>query len=67
MRFYTTNALCLNSSIIEAISTKHFGLEDVEAGVIGKSFEYLIRKFSEGSGQSTGESPLVVELPATDE
>jgi len=43
------------SNLIEAISTKHLGLEDVEADIIGKSYEYLIRKFAEGSGQSAGE------------
>ncbi|MGY6555503.1 MAG: N-6 DNA methylase [Wenzhouxiangella sp.] len=43
------------SNLIEAISTKRLGLEDVEADIIGKSYEYLIRKFAEGSGQSAGE------------
>jgi type I restriction enzyme M protein len=41
--------------LIEAISTKRLGLSDVEADIIGKSYEYLIRKFAEGSGQSAGE------------
>ena len=43
------------SNLIEAISTKRLGLDDVEADIIGKSYEYLIRKFAEGSGQSAGE------------
>jgi type I restriction enzyme M protein len=43
------------SNLIEAISTKRLGLNDVEADIIGKSYEYLIRKFAEGSGQSAGE------------
>ena len=43
------------SNLIEAISTKRLGLEDVEGDIIGKSYEYLIRKFAEGSGQSAGE------------
>ena len=43
------------SNLIEAISTKRLGLSDVEADIIGKSYEYLIRKFAEGSGQSAGE------------
>ncbi len=38
------------SNLIEAISTKRLGLDDVEADIIGKSYEYLIRKFAEGSG-----------------
>ncbi|NOR15168.1 MAG: N-6 DNA methylase, partial [Candidatus Aminicenantes bacterium] len=43
------------SSLIEAISTKRLGLEDVEPDIIGRSYEYLIRKFAEGGGQSAGE------------
>jgi type I restriction enzyme M protein len=43
------------SNMIEAISTKRLGLDDVEADIIGKSYEYLIRKFAEGGGQSAGE------------
>ena len=31
------------------------GLKDVEPDIIGRSYEYLIRKFAEGSGQSAGE------------
>lgn len=43
------------SNLIEAVSTKRLGLDDVEPDIIGKSYEYLIRKFAEGSGQSAGE------------
>ncbi len=43
------------SNLIEAISTKRLGLLDVEPDIIGKSYEYLIRKFAEGGGQSAGE------------
>lgn len=43
------------SNLIEAISQKRLGLNDVEPDIIGKSYEYLIRKFAEGSGQSAGE------------
>ena len=43
------------SNLIEAISIKRLGLNDVEADIIGKSYEYLIRKFAEGGGQSAGE------------
>lgn len=52
------------SNLIEAISTKHLGLESVEADIIGRCYEYLIRKFAEGSGQSAGEfyTPLEVGL-----
>ncbi len=43
------------SNLIEAVSTKRLGLADVEPDIIGKSYEYLIRKFAEGGGQSAGE------------
>ncbi|MBM3435868.1 MAG: SAM-dependent DNA methyltransferase [Bacteroidetes bacterium] len=43
------------SNLIEKISQKRLGLKDVEADIIGRSYEYLIRKFAEGSGQSAGE------------
>jgi type I restriction enzyme M protein len=43
------------SALIEQISLKLLGLNDVEPDIIGRSYEYLIRKFAEGSGQSAGE------------
>lgn len=43
------------SNLIEAISQKRLDLNDVEPDIIGRSYEYLIRKFAEGSGQSAGE------------
>jgi type I restriction enzyme M protein len=43
------------SNLIEAISAKHLGLADVEPDIIGRSYEYLIRKFAEGSVSSAGE------------
>jgi type I restriction enzyme M protein len=43
------------SALIEQMSLKQLGLDDVEPDIIGKSYEYLIRKFAEGSGQSAGE------------
>ena len=43
------------SNLIEAISQKRLGLNDVEPDIIGRSYEYLIRKFAEGSGQTAGE------------
>ena len=55
------------SNLIEAISTKRLGLNDVEPDIIGKSYEYLIRKFAEGGGQSAGEfytPPEVGEIMA---
>lgn len=43
------------SALIEQISLKRLGLNDVEPDVIGRGYEYLIRKFAEGSGRSAGE------------
>ena len=43
------------SKLIEKITEKPLGLKDVEPDIIGRSYEYLIRKFAEGSGQSAGE------------
>jgi len=43
------------SALIEQIGLKRLGLNDVEPDIIGRSYEYLIRKFAEGSGQSAGE------------
>lgn len=43
------------SNLIEEISAKRLGLTDVEPDIIGRSYEYLIRKFAEGGGQSAGE------------
>jgi type I restriction enzyme M protein len=43
------------SNLIERVSEKRLGLNDVEADIIGRSYEYLIRKFAEGSVSSAGE------------
>ena len=43
------------SNLLERVSEKRLGLGDVEADIIGRSYEYLIRKFAEGGGQSAGE------------
>jgi type I restriction enzyme M protein len=55
------------SNLIEAISAKRLGLNDVEPDMIGRSYEYLIRKFAEGSGQSAGEfyTPAEVGCPCS--
>jgi type I restriction enzyme M protein len=52
------------SNLIEAISAKRLGLDDVEPDIIGRSYEYLIRKFAEGSGKTAGEfyTPPTVAL-----
>ena len=50
------------SNLIEKISEKRLGLKDVEPDIIGRSYEYLIRKFAEGSGQSAGEFYTPMEV-----
>jgi len=43
------------SNIIEIISRHRLGLKDAEADILGRAYEYLLRKFAEGQGQSAGE------------
>lgn len=50
------------SNLIEAISAKRLGLRDVEPDIIGRSYEYLIRKFAEGAGRSGGEQYTPAEV-----
>jgi type I restriction enzyme M protein len=50
------------SALIEAISAKRLGLKDVEPDIIGRSYEYLIRKFAEGAGRSGGEQYTPAEV-----
>lgn len=41
--------------LIEVLSRYRLGLRDVEPDILGRAYEYLLRKFAEGSGQSAGE------------
>lgn len=43
------------SSLIEILSRHRLGLKDVEPDLFGRAYEYLLRKFAEGQGQSAGE------------
>ena len=45
------------SGIIETLSDQRYrlGLYDVEPDFLGRCYEYLLRKFAEGQGQSAGE------------
>lgn len=43
------------SRLIEILSKYRLGLDDVEPDILGRAYEYLLRKFAEGSGQSAGE------------
>jgi type I restriction enzyme M protein len=42
-------------SLIEKLSRERLGLRDVEPDILGRAYEYLLRKFAEGQGQSAGE------------
>jgi type I restriction enzyme M protein len=41
--------------LIEILNRHRLGLGDVESDILGRAYEYLLRKFAEGSGQSAGE------------
>jgi len=41
--------------LIEVLGRHRLGMRDVEPDLIGRAYEYLLRKFAEGSGQSAGE------------
>jgi len=41
--------------LIEVLGKYRLGLKDVAPDIIGMAYEYLLRKFAEGSGQSAGE------------
>jgi type I restriction enzyme M protein len=43
------------SNMIEIISRHRLGLKDAEPDILGRAYEYLLRKFAEGQGQSAGE------------
>jgi len=43
------------ASLIDVLSRHRLGLSDVEPDVLGRAYEYLLRKFAEGQGQSAGE------------
>jgi type I restriction enzyme M protein len=41
--------------LMEILNKYRLGLKDVEPDILGRAYEYLLRKFAEGSGQSAGE------------
>ena len=41
--------------LIQVLSRYRLGLMDVEPDILGRAYEYLLRRFSEGQGQSGGE------------
>jgi type I restriction enzyme M protein len=42
-------------ALIQVLSRYRLGLQDVEPDILGRAYEYLLRKFAEGQGQSAGE------------
>ena len=44
-------------SLVQVLSNPNYrlGLDDVEPDILGRAYEYLLRKFVEGQGQSAGE------------
>ena len=42
-------------ALIEIISGHRLGLQNTEPDILGRAYEYLLRKFAEGQGQSAGE------------
>lgn len=43
------------AELIQVLSKHRLGLRDVEPDIFGRAYEYLLRKFAEGQGQSAGE------------
>lgn len=42
-------------SLIQTLNKHRLGLDDVDPDILGRAYEYLLRKFAEGQGQSAGE------------
>jgi type I restriction enzyme M protein len=42
-------------ALIQRLSQYRLGFQDVEPDILGRAYEYLLRKFAEGQGQSAGE------------
>jgi type I restriction enzyme M protein len=43
------------ASLIEILSRHRLGLQNTEPDILGRAYEYLLRKFAEDQGQSAGE------------
>ena len=43
------------AALIEILSRHRLGLKNTEPDILGRAYEYLLRKFAEGQGQSAGE------------
>lgn len=55
------------AALVDVLNRYRIGLKDAEPDIIGRAYEYLLRKFAEGSGRSAGEyftPPEVAQLMA---
>src|SRR5664280_1004730 len=43
------------AALVKSLGQHRLGLRDVQPDLLGNAYEYLIRKFAEGQGQSAGE------------
>lgn len=43
------------TALVQVLNRHRLGLADVEPDILGRAYEYLLRKFAEGQGQSAGE------------
>ncbi|MEJ5312398.1 MAG: class I SAM-dependent DNA methyltransferase [Anaerolineae bacterium] len=43
------------AALVEVLARHRLGLDDAEPDILGRAYEYLLRKFAEGQGQSAGE------------
>jgi type I restriction enzyme M protein len=43
------------AALIQILNRHRLGFDDVEPDILGRAYEYLLRKFAEGQGQSAGE------------
>jgi type I restriction enzyme M protein len=50
--------------LVQVLGQHRLGLHDVEPDLLGRAYEYLLRKFAEGQGQSAGEfyTPFMVGI-----
>jgi len=55
------------ASLVQVLNNPNYrlGLDDVEPDILGRAYEYLLRKFAEGQGQSAGEFYTPREVAVT--
>jgi type I restriction enzyme M protein len=55
------------AALVQVLNNPRYrlGLEDVEPDILGRAYEYLLRKFAEGQGQSAGEFYTPREVAVT--